>query len=466
MENNGESLHVIMFPWFAFGHISPFIQLSNKLSSHNIKITFLSAPSNIPRISPSLAPHIQILPIQIPPLQGLPPGIESTSEMTPHMAELLKKAVDNMTPQISTLLPQLKPHIIFHDFAHQWLPSIASPLGIKTLFFSVFAAVSSAYLMNPARLLTASGQTPTAGDLKYPPPGFPSGDSSIISLKTFIARDFTYVFENFGGPSVFDRVVACKKNCSAIVIKSCLEMEGPYIKFVETQYGKPVLLAGPVVPDPNPAKLEQRWDEWLNGFSSKSVVFCSFGSETFLKDEQVRELVLGLEMVGLPFLVVLNFQGGEDSEARLRIVLPEGFEERVKEKGRVHTGWVQQQQILAHPSVGCFVCHAGFSSITEGLINDCQLVLLPMRGDQYLNSKLVSGDLKAGLEVNRKDEDGSFVKDDLCEAVISVMVRVEEEPGKSVRANQKKWKDFLLDKEIHEKFIRDLVDKLKEMVFA
>ncbi|XP_077251602.1 anthocyanidin-3-O-glucoside rhamnosyltransferase-like [Tasmannia lanceolata] len=486
MESNGESLHVAMFPWFAFGHISPFIQLSNKLFSHGIKVSFLSPPSNIQRISSSLQSQIQIIPLQIPPVEGLPPGIESTAEMTPHMAELLKTALDAMKPQISTLLSQLKPHIIFHDFTHQWLPSLASPLGIKTLFYSVFAALPGAYLINPARLLTSSNniedpeccfpcthddhqnlspsKIPTIEDLKRPPLGFPC-DSSITSLKNFEARDLTYVFMRFGGPSVFERGIACQKNCSAMVIKSCLEMEAPYIKFIETQFGKPVLVTGPVVPEPNPAKLDQRWDEWLGAFDPKSIVFCSFGSETFLEDEQIRELVLGLEMVGLPFLVVLNFPGGEDGGARLKAALPEGFEERVKEKGRVHTGWVQQQQILAHQSVGCFVCHAGLSSITEGLVNDCQLVLLAQKGDQYLNSKLVSGDWKAGVEVKRNEEDGSFFKEDLCEAVRSVMVGGEEEPCKSVRANQKKWKDFLLDKETQDKFTRDFVAKLKEMVF-
>ncbi|OVA05706.1 UDP-glucuronosyl/UDP-glucosyltransferase [Macleaya cordata] len=464
-DSSSSPLHVVMFPWFGFGHISPFVQLSNKLSYHGVQISFFSAPGNIQRISSSLisSPLIKIIPLQIPTVDGLPPGLDSTADMSPALGELLKKALDQMQPQIKSILTNLKPHIVFFDFAQQWLPSIASPLGIKTLFFSVFAAVSSAILTVPARLESINGESPTVEDMKKPPPGFPL--TSISSLKTYQARDFLYVFKSFhGGACVYNRVVSCMKSCDAIVIKSCAEMEGPYIDFVKTQYEKPVLLAGPVVPEPPKDQLEEKWAKWLGTFPSKSVVFCSFGSETFLKDEQIKELVLGLELSGLPFFVVLNFPAGEDSKEKLKSALPEGFEERVKGKGVVHTGWVQQQLILAHDSVGCFVCHSGLSSVTEGLMNDCQLVLLPLKGDQFVNAMLVSGDLKAGVEVIREDEDGYFGKEDLCKAVKTVMVDVNEEPGKSIRANQGKWRDFLLDKEVHERFISDFVMELKKMV--
>ncbi|XP_058093380.1 anthocyanidin-3-O-glucoside rhamnosyltransferase-like [Magnolia sinica] len=460
---DADPLHIAMFPWFAFGHISPFIQLSNKLSvDPTIKISFLSAPGNIPRISSSLSSTVQIIPLEIPPVDGLPAGLESTAEMTPLQTELLKKAVDNMKPQIVTLLAHLRPHIIFHDFTHQWLPSISTPLNIKTFIFSVFSAISGAYVMVPARL--PSSQIPTVDDLKKPPLGFPS--TSVTMLKTYEASDMLYVFKNFGGPSVYDRDVGSKKNCSAIVIKTCLEMEAPYVKFIESQYGKPVLLAGPVVPQPPTGALDHGWADWLGQFPEKSVVFCSFGSETFLKDDQIRELVLGLEMAGPPFLVVLNFPDEEDTVARLNAALPEGFKERVKDKGVVYTGWVQQQHILAHDSVGCFVCHGGLSSITEALISDCQLVLLPQKGDQFLNTRLVSGDLKAGIEVKREDENGYFGKEDLCEAVKAIMEKVDEEPGKTVRENHRKWRDFMRDAAVHEKFLKDFVKEMKRMVLG
>ncbi|KAK9159435.1 hypothetical protein Syun_005776 [Stephania yunnanensis] len=256
-------------------------------------------------------------------------------------------------------------------------------------------------------------------EMKKLPPEFPS--TSIKSIPKYLAKDFLYVFKSFGSPSVFDRVMACITSCDAIIYKSCIEMEGPYIDFIKSQYSKPVLLAGPVVPEPPAGELEDKWASWLGSFPAKSIVFTSFGSETFLTSSQVRELVEGIEMTGLPFMVVLNFQSDHDKEVELMKALPDGFMERVKSRGVVCTGWVQQQQILSHESVGCFVNHAGFSSITEGLVSGCQLVFLPLKGDQFVNAKLMGEDLQLGVEVRRDDEDGSFVKEDVYKAVKSVM---------------------------------------------
>ncbi|GMN50257.1 hypothetical protein TIFTF001_019428 [Ficus carica] len=460
-QNVDEQLHVVMFPFFAFGHISPFIQLSNKLSSHGVRITFFSIPGYVSRIKTLLLPKptTKIIPLQIPTIQGLTNTTAGTSDLPPSEHGNLIEAVDLMQPQIRTLLSDLKPNFVVFDFAQYWMPSLASELGIKTLFFSVFSAISGAYITVPARL---TGSTVTVGDLKKPPQGFPV--TSNARLRTFEAHDFLFMFRSFdGGPTGYDRVISGLSGCTAIVMKTCDEIEGTYIDFMKSQFRKPVLLIGPLVPEPQSGVLDEKWEYWLSRFETKSVVFCSFGSETFLNDEQIRELALGLELTGLPFLLVLNFPANADAAAELARALPEGFTERVKERGVVHTGWVQQQLILAHESVGCYLCHSGFSSVIEALVNNCQLALLPLKGDQFLNAKLVAEDMKAGVEVNRRDEDGHFGKEDVNEAVKKVMVEVEEEPGKSIRVNHEKWRAFLLNKKVHDKFISDMVAEMKAM---
>lgn len=97
------------------------------------------------------------------------------------------------------------------------------------------------------------------------------------------------------------------------------------------------------------------------------------------------------------------------------------------------------------------------------MVNDCQLVLLPFKGDQFFNSKLIAIDLEAGIEVNRKEQDGYFHKEDILKAVKTIMVDGDKEPGKSVRENHMKWRKFMLDKETQNKFIIDLVVQLKSL---
>ena len=124
---------------------------------------------------------------------------------------------------------------------------------------------------------------------------------------------------------------------------------------------------------------------WLGGFKPGSVIFCAFGSQSFLKMDQFQELFLGLELTGLPFLVALRPPTGA---ATVKEALPEGFKERVGGRVVVHGGWVPQPAMLSHPSVGCFVSHCGFGSMWEALTSDPQMVLVPEIQDQILNKAI------------------------------------------------------------------------------
>nr|GLL30826.1 anthocyanidin 3-O-glucosyltransferase-like [Ipomoea trifida] len=455
-ETTNNHLHVVMFPFFAFGHISQFVQLSNKLSIHGVKISFFSAAGNIGRIKSMLnSDNTQIVPLTLPAVEGLPPGAQSTADLPPAAAELLPVALNLMQPQIKALLVKLKPHFVIFDFAQDWLPPLAAELGIKTIFYSVLVALATAFATVPARLPGAE-KSPTVEEMKKLPPGFPP----TASFRTFEARDLLNIFNRpLNGASVYDRFLAGLKGCSAILVKTCYEMEAPYIDYMKSQFKKPLLLAGPVVPEPASGELDQKWADWLSQFQPSTVIYSSFGSETFLKDDQIKQLALGLELTGLPFFLVLNFPANVEVSSELNRALPAGFTERVKGRGIIHSGWVQQQQILAHSSVGCYVCHAGLSSVIEGIVNECQLVMLPLKGDQFMNAKLLAGDMKIGVEVNRRDEDGFFWKEDIQKAVQRIM----GEEGASTRANQAKWKEFLVDKEIQTKFIKDLVKVMRDM---
>lgn len=295
-----EQFHVVTFPYFAFGHIGPFVRLSNELCSHGVHVSFLSAPGNISRTRSSfnLSPHAQI----IPAVEGLPPGLDSTAEITPAMTELLVQALDLMKPQVETILSQLKPRFVIYDFAMPWVPELASSLGIKSVYFCIFSAFSGAYFTVPERA-EVKNKLPLR-KMKNPPKGFPQSPS--VSLQTFQAEDFLYLFTSFNGrPCVYEKIEACLSGCDAYAIKTCMEMEGPYVEYLKTQYKMPILLTGTLPPDPpsdDEQKLEEKWCKWLAQFPEKSVIYCSFGSEGFLEDEQIRGLALGVGTHKSPIL--------------------------------------------------------------------------------------------------------------------------------------------------------------------
>ncbi|KAK8546785.1 hypothetical protein V6N13_093828 [Hibiscus sabdariffa] len=456
MEN--KTFHIAMYPWFALGHITPFAHMANKLAERGHRISFFLPAGTLRKVEAfNLHPHlITFVPVNVPQVQGLPPGAETTNDVPFPLHPLLMTAMDLTEPVIEASLRELKPHFVFFDFTC-WLPALTRKLGIKSVAYCIISSGTIGYLLSPARKILQRGLT--GPDLLHPPQGFPS---SSIKLHAHEARGLAAVttMDYGSGISFVERNLRSFSECDAIGFKTCKEIEGPYCEYIGNQFGKPVLYGGPVVPEPPKVALEERWEKLLSNFEVKSMIYCAFGSECVLKMEQFQELVLGLELTGLPFLVALKPPMGAET---IESALPEGFQERVKGRGLVHGGWVPQQLILRHPSVGCFVTHCGSGSLAEAMVNDCQLVLLPHVGDQIINARLMAGDLRIGVEVEKGEEDGLFTKDGVCKAVKAVMDN-ESELGKETRANHAKWKEFLLAPGLETSYINDFVMKLSTLV--
>ncbi|KAK0579518.1 hypothetical protein LWI29_027421 [Acer saccharum] len=452
-----KSLHIAMYPWFAMSHLNAFLQLSNKLAERGHKISFLLPAKTLSKFeSFNLHKHlINFIPVVVPSVGGLPPGTETTADVSYPLHSLVMTAMDLTEPSIEAILSLLKPDFVLYDFTH-WLPPLAHKLGIKAIQYCFISSATIGYLLSPDRKIRE--KILTEADLMKPPPGFPS---SMIKLSPYEARGLVAeTVKEFGGIPFTERQLLAFSLCDAIGFKTCKEIEGPYCDYIGSQFVKPVILAGPVLPEPPLSVLEPKWEKLLGGFEAKSVIYCAFGSECNMKKDQFQELLLGFELKGLPFLAVLKPPIGCDT---IESALPEGFEERVKGRGFVHGGWVQQQLILNHPSVGCFVTHCGSSSLSEAMMTDCQLVLLPYVGDQIINARLMGGDLKVGVEVEKGEEDGLFTREGVCRAVKTVMDE-NSEVGKQVKENHAKHTKFLMKQGLECSYIDGFVKNLHDLL--
>ncbi|XP_057430652.1 UDP-glycosyltransferase 79B30-like [Lotus japonicus] len=452
------SLHIAMYPWLAIGHQTPFMQLSNKLASRGHKITFFIPRKAQTKLEPfNLHPHlITFVTITIPHVEGLPPNAESTSDVPYPFATHIMTAMDLTQPDIEAHLCSLKPDIVLYDFTH-WMPKLARSLGIKAVHYCIISSAMIGYTTVPAR--NKKGTNITEFDIMQPPPGYP--DSS-ITLRAHEARAFAAKRKETYGSNVlfYDRQNIALSEADALGYRTCREIEGPYLDYIESQFKKPVLPSGPAILELPKSGLNEKWASWLAGFKPGSVVYCCFGSECNLRPNLFKELVLGLELTGMPFLAALKPPFGFES---VEPALPEGFQERVQGRGVVHGGWVQQQLILEHPSVGCFVTHCGSGSLSEALVNKCQLVLLPNVGDQILNARMMANNLQVGVEVEKGEEDGLYTKESVCKAV-SIVMDDENETSKKVRANHARIREMLLNKDLESSYIDNFCKKLQEIV--
>ncbi|KAL6960814.1 hypothetical protein U1Q18_038578 [Sarracenia purpurea var. burkii] len=164
-----------------------------------------------------------------------------------------------------------------------------------------------------------------------------------------------------------------------------------------------------------------------------------------MSEDQIRELGNGLERSGCAFLWVLKGSkvDKEDNED-LEELLGESFLERTKSKGIAMKGWVKQEEILAHPAIGCFVSHCGWNSVMEAARHGVPILAWPQHGDQRVNADVVE---KAGLgmwmrdwgwggeKVVKGEEIGEKVREMMMEEKRNEAKKIGEEARKACEAN-------------------------------
>ncbi|KAF8396447.1 hypothetical protein HHK36_018066 [Tetracentron sinense] len=165
METKQSSLKVVMLPWVAHGHISPFLELAKKLSRRNFNIYFCSTPVNLcsikEQVNQNSFPSIQLVELHLPAIPDLPPQYHTTKGLPPHLTSTLRKAFDMAIPIFFTnILKTLNPHILIYDFILPRVAEVALAQNIPAFKFSTFgaAAISSFQhsFRNPQSLKSSS----------------------------------------------------------------------------------------------------------------------------------------------------------------------------------------------------------------------------------------------------------------------------------------------------------------------
>ncbi|XP_065870996.1 UDP-glycosyltransferase 79B9-like isoform X4 [Euphorbia lathyris] len=400
------NLHIAMFPWLAFGHFIPYLHLSNKLAERGCRISFLlpkGVEAKLAKLNrfPNL---IHFFPLTIPHVEGLPPGVETLSDIPISLQSHLCTAMDQTRDQVQAILA-----------------------------LSVISLVPSEKMM--IRGMKCEEM-------------IKKNESSVKPAVEFGS-----------GISFYERMHTAAEESDALAYRTCYEIEAPFVDHLTQHFSKPVLLTGPLLPEKAEAPLEEKWEKWLNKFQPGSVVFCAFGSQNMLQKDQFQELLFGFELSGLPFLAALS---KPNDCSTIEEALPDGFEERVQERGLIYGGWVPQEQILNHPSVGCFVSHGGSSSIWESMASHCQIVLVPPSFDYDVHSMIMVEELKVAVEVKRQ-ENGWISKESLSNAIVSV-TSPESEVGLMIKSNHARWRKFLLDKDMQEAYVDTFIKNLHDLL--
>ncbi|XP_010506988.1 PREDICTED: UDP-glycosyltransferase 91A1-like [Camelina sativa] len=455
----GTKLHVAMFPWLAFGHLVPHLQLSMLMVQKGHTVSFISTPRNIdrllPRLPENLSSALNFVKLPFAGHNKLPEDAESTTDVPLDLVPYLKIAFDGLQVPLTEFLESSKPDWLLQDFAPYWLPPIASRLGIKNGYFS---ALNCSFL----------------GILK--PPGFEEYRTSPEAFLTqpkwvpfqtpvpFRLYEIQPMFEDImlehteeNIPDM-DRLAGVIDGCDIIVVRSCTEYEAEWFRLIKDLHRKPVIPVGVLPPKPEEKfKDTDAWlstKKWLDSRKTNSVVYISFGSEVKPSQTELNAIALGLELSRLPFFWVLRTRRGPwDTEP---LELPEGFEERTAERGIVWRGWVEQLRTLNHDSIGLVLTHCGWSTMIEAVRFAKPMVMLGFVLDQGFNAR-VAEEKKVGHMIPRDETTGFFTKEDVSKSLRLVM---EGEEGKVYRENVKDMKGVFGDMDTQDRYVDSFLDYL------
>ncbi|KAI3798683.1 hypothetical protein L1987_33961 [Smallanthus sonchifolius] len=455
-----KQLHVAMFPWLAFGHIIPFLELSKFIAQKGHKVSFLSTTRNIQRLPtlPShLSPLINLVKLTLPCVQELPQNAEATMDINTDDIHCLKKAFDGLQPEVTRFLEKESPDWIIYDFAPYWLPPVATGLGISRAFFLMVNAWFVAFMgSSPEDLINSSDYRTTVEDFMTPPKWVPF-PTKVCYRKHEASWMVGNISVNASGVSDAYRSGMVLKGSDCIFIRHCYEFEPQWLTLLEELHHLPVVPMG-LMPPETPTNVGDEKDDawmtvkkWLDGQQKGHVVYVALGSEIMVSKTELAELALGLELSGLPFFWALRKPSNS-------MELPNGFLERTGDRGVVWTSWVPQLQILSHESVGGFLTHCGWGSIVEGLMFGHPLIMLPFLVDQGLNARALV-DKQVGIEVPRNEEDGSFTRKSVARSLSSVIVNDE---GKIYKANAMELSHIFGNTKLQKKYIADFIDYLEK----
>ncbi|XP_051140234.1 putative UDP-rhamnose:rhamnosyltransferase 1 [Andrographis paniculata] len=459
-------LHIAMFPWLAFGHIMPYLDLAKLIAGKGHTISFLTTPRNIqrlPKLPPEYSSSISFVAIPLPSVPGLPAGAEATMDIqgATEMG-LLKKAFDGLEPAVVRFLEAAVPDWIITDFAPYWLPPATARLGISSAFFFIINAWFLSFFGAAEDLVSGSDYRTRPEDFMVPPRWIKF--DTRLAYRRFEANWAVGTGQNDeSGLSDHYRVGKTIIGGDAILIRHCHEFEPDWLPLLEELHHRRVVPLGLMPPQVDSAgDDDEAWipiKSWLDRKEKGSVVYVAFGSEVTLTREQLTELAHGLELSNVPFFWALR-------RITDSAVLPNGFEERVMGRGIVWKSWAPQLKILSHGSVGGFLTHCGWSSIVEGLMCGHPLITLPFLVDQGLNSRIIV-DKGLAYEVARDEENGAYTRESVAESMRAVM---RDDKGGKLRERAKEVSKVFGDRELHskyiDKFVEYLVDHTREKMLG
>lgn len=416
---------VVMVPFLAQGHLNQFLHLSHHLvASYGIPVHYAGSAIHNRQAKlrfhgwdPETSNRIEFHDLQLPPYSSPSPNPNAATHFPAHLQPLFDASMQLREPLFQVcrdLSTKFRRIVIIHD----------SIVGSIVQDVKLIPNAEAYVLVPTSAFQTSMGITKNLTEKPFQlDPDIPTNIPSNEGCFTSEFLDFAY------------KQIELLDFQSGKLFNTCRVIEARYLELLERLpiYGNMKTFAiGPL----NPVQIrrtseKQRHEclDWLDKQEENSVIYVSFGSTTAMTDEQITELAKGLEQSGQKFIWVLRkadkgdiFMGDEEGRPQQ----PEGYEERVKDRGMVVRDWAPQLEILGHPSTGGFMSHCGWNSCIESISMGVPVVAWPMHSDQPRNATLLTEVLRIGLLIKDCVHLAELVTSDTIEDAVRRLMTSQE----------------------------------------
>ena len=364
---------------------------------------------------------------------GLPEGDHAAFKAVEHYSEIEVLGRQYISQLIKNHADSNKPFAcIINNYFFPWVCDVANEHNVPSvLSWTNSAAVFTTYYNYVHKLVPFPTNEEPYIDVELIP-------SIVLKYNEISNLIHPYCAHPFIGKLVLEEFKDLSK-VFCVFMDTYEELEKDFIDYISSK-SIPVRTVGPSFKNPDAegaSKIRGDFNktndhdeivEWLNTKPKGSVVYISFGTLGTHSQEQMDEIAHGILNSQVTFLWALNKPEG----------LPNGFLEETNERGKV-VKWCLQVEVLAHPSVACFVTHCGWNSSMEAVSSGVPVVTFPSRADQLTNAKFlvdvygIGIKMGCGWAVDNKLVTRDVVKKCLLEATIG-------EKAEKLKQNAIKWK--------------------------
>ncbi|KAK8937878.1 UDP-glycosyltransferase 83A1 [Platanthera guangdongensis] len=412
--------HVLVFPFPATSHITCLLELSHRLLERGFKITFLNTEFNQRRLLATMPVEQAAAAATLRMADGIrlaviPDGLSPDEDrndigrLTERMMKVMPGFMEDfLIRNVGSEAADDKERFtcVIADIGMGWALELADKAGLRSVaFFPAAAAVLVGILSIPKliedEVIDVEG-VPKSNEMFQLSPEMLPMDPTELCWNCF--NDTKTSKQTFNYFCMNNRAIPIGE---LILCNTFHELERSVFS-----YAPNILPIGPLLIGSRPDKTfgnfwvpETQCIKWLDKQQNNSVIYVAFGSFTVFNTHQFLELALALELTGRPFLWVVRpdlTNLNNKQEVNLSRIV-----ENVGDRGRM-VSWCPQPQVLAHPSIACFVSHCGWNSTLEGLRNGVPILCWPYFTDQIFNQTYICDVLRVGLRIADADENNIY----------------------------------------------------------